>query len=116
MKPFIEIQWTTASIDEARRICRYLVQERLVASAQIIPWLESIYMWDNQLETVQESAVILKTVEDHFEEIRQLIEKNCTYEVPEITYRLIDGGHQKYLEWLNESLKLKSENRREPIE
>lgn len=110
MKTFIEIQWTTASIDEARKISRYLVQERLVACAQIVPWIESIYMWDNQLETTQESLVVLKTVEERFGEIKELIEKNCTYEVPEILYRLIDGGNQNYLDWLDETLMFNHNN------
>jgi len=106
MTQFIEIYWTTGSIDEARRISRYLVQERLVACVQIIPWIESIYMWNNQLETSQESKVVLKTHKDRFEEIKEMIEKNCTYEVPEITYRHIDGCNEGYLNWLNETLEI----------
>lgn len=102
---FIEIQWTAGSIDEARRLSRYLVQERLAASAEIIPWFEAIYMLNNQLETAQQSKITLKTVLDRFDAIKDVIEKNSTYEVPEITYRFIDGGNQKYLDWLRESYK-----------
>ena len=38
MPEFIEIHWTSGSIDEARKVARYLVQERYVACAQISPW------------------------------------------------------------------------------
>lgn len=103
MDKYIEIHFTTGSIDEARKICRYLVQERLVACAQIIPWVESIYMWNNQLETSQESKVALKTQFDRFESVKEVILSNSTYDVPEITYTHIDGGHQEYLEWVVES-------------
>ena len=68
---WIEIRWTSGSIDEARRISRYLVQERFVASAQIIPWVESITLLDNKLETTQESLVVLKAPAQHFEKIRE---------------------------------------------
>lgn len=103
MSQFIEINWTTGSIDEARRICRFLVQERLVACAQIVPWVESIYMWNNQLETSQECKVVMKTQLGHFEQIKESIIENCTYDVPEITYSAINGGHDDYLSWVTES-------------
>ncbi len=103
MSQCIEITWTTGSVDEARRICRFLVQERLVACAQIIPWVESIYMWNNQLETSQECKVVMKTQLDHFHQIKESIIDNCTYDVPEITYSVISGGHDDYLSWVTES-------------
>lgn len=103
MSETIEIHCTTGSIDEARKICRYLVQERLVASAQIVPWVESIYMWNNQLETTQESKIVLKTRLDKFEKIKEIIVQNCAYALPEIVYTVLDGGSQEYLKWVSEN-------------
>jgi periplasmic divalent cation tolerance protein len=99
----IEIHWTSGSLDEARRVSRYLVQERYVACAQIIPWIESIYLWDQQLETSQETKVVLKTRKENYGKVREWIEKNCKYEIPEITWVAIDGGNQPYMNWLQES-------------
>src|SRR5262249_36777843 len=104
MTTFIEIQWTSGSLDEARKIARYLVQERFVASAQIIPWIESIYMWNNQLETAQESMILLKTKLDLYEKIKEIIMQNSRYQIPEITFKAIDGGNQEFLDWLEESV------------
>ncbi|MFI0434257.1 MAG: divalent-cation tolerance protein CutA [Parachlamydiaceae bacterium] len=101
---FIEIHWTTDTLDEARRISRYLVQERLAACAQIIPWIESVYMWNDQLETTQESKIVLKTSLKNYDKIREMIQKNSKYEIPEITWFKIEGGNQEYLEWLKESI------------
>lgn len=101
---FIEIHWTSGSLDEARKVSRYLVQERLVACAQIVPWVESVFMWNNKLDTVQESKIILKTRLDNYDKIREIIERNSQYEVPEITWMKIDGGNKPYLDWLSESL------------
>lgn len=104
---FIEVHWTSGSLDEARKISRYLVQERLVACAQITPWIESIFMWNNQIDTAQESKVVLKTTLENYNEIKKAIKENCTYEVPEITFVRLDGGNEEYLNWLNESTKLR---------
>jgi periplasmic divalent cation tolerance protein len=91
-------------LDEARKVCRILVQERLIACAQIIPWIESIYIWDSKLETTQESKVILKALESQYGRICELIEKNCSYEVPEITFMPIAGVNPLYQAWLEETL------------
>lgn len=103
MKEYIEISWTAGSIDEARKVARYLVQERLVACAQITPWIESIYMWNNQLETAQESKVTMKAPLENYSSIEKIIIDNSSYELPEIYYRIINGGHKEYLSWITES-------------
>jgi periplasmic divalent cation tolerance protein len=104
MSDYIEINWTSGSIDEARKVSRYLVQARYVASVQIIPWVESIYLWNGQLETTQESNVVMKTKKDHYESVKKVILENCSYQVPEITYRHIDGGNEEYLKWIDEGI------------
>lgn len=103
MTEFIEVHWTSGSLDEARKVCRYLVQERLAACTQIIPWIESNYMWNNRLETSQESKIVIKSILEHYDRIKDVIKKNCSYEVSEITYIKIDGLNQEYLDWLKES-------------
>jgi periplasmic divalent cation tolerance protein len=103
MTEFIEIQWTAGSLDEARKVSRYLVQERIVACVQIIPWIESIFMWNNQLDTAQESKIILKTRLELFEKVKRVILENSTYDLPEITYTIITGGHAEYLQWIAEN-------------
>ncbi len=103
MTEFIEIHWTSGSLDEARKISRYLVQERYVACAQITPWIESVFMWNNQLDTSQESKIVFKTRRENYEKIKEIILENCSYEVPEITFVIIDGGNQEYLDWMRES-------------
>lgn len=103
MSEFIEIHWTCGSIDEARKISRFLVQEGIVACANIIPWVESIFTWNKTLETVQESKVIFKTVDKNFEKVKKVILQNATYEVPEISKFHIADGNSEYLDWVRES-------------
>lgn len=104
MTDYIEIHWTSGSLDEARKICRYLAQQRWIACAQIIPWVESIFIWNKQLETAQESKILLKAKKEHYLKIKEIIETNCSYQIPEITYTQIDGGNELYLEWMKETI------------
>ena len=97
-----EIRFTAGSIEEARVIARYLVQERLVACAKIIPWIESVYRWNGELDTSQESAVLLKTRRVHFEKVAAIIKKNSKYEVPEIVAFPIIDSNADYREWVLE--------------
>jgi periplasmic divalent cation tolerance protein len=100
---YIQIHWTCGSLDEAREIARLLVERRLVACANIIPWVESIFMWNNQLDTTQETKVIFKTCADRFEDVEKFILSNAKYEVPEILKVPITGGNPEYLDWVSQS-------------
>lgn len=111
MTQFIEVHWTSGSLDEARKVSRYLVQERIVACAQIIPWIESVYMWNNQLETAQESKIVFKASAANYDKIKEVIEQNTSYEVPEITFTNIDGGNEDYLDWAQHSAPVPSKQK-----
>jgi periplasmic divalent cation tolerance protein len=50
-----------ASAEEAERIGRTVVEERLAACINILPNVRSIYRWQGAIETSDEVAAILKT-------------------------------------------------------
>jgi periplasmic divalent cation tolerance protein len=100
---YIQIYWTCGSLDEARDIARKLVQMRLVACANIIPWVESIFMWNESLDTAQETKVIFKTRDDRFEQVKQFILEHAKYEVPEILKVPILDGNPEYLKWVSQN-------------
>lgn len=102
---YIQIYWTSANLDEARLVARQLVEQRLVASAKIVPWVESIFLYNQDLDTQQESQVILLTINDCFERIKSFILKHSKYELPEIIKTPVLGGHEELLEWVNNQVK-----------
>ncbi|MFN0065738.1 MAG: divalent-cation tolerance protein CutA [Chlamydiales bacterium] len=102
MSKYIQIHWTAGSLNEARIISRKLVQEGLVACASIIPWVESIFTWNGELETCQETKVIFKTSKELFERTKNKILEEAKYEVPEILEVPITDGHKEYLDWVSE--------------
>jgi periplasmic divalent cation tolerance protein len=102
---YILIYWTCGSLDEARHISRQLVQQRWVACANIIPWVESVFLWNNALDTVQETKVIFKTCADRFEEVKKFIIQNGKYEIPEILKIPIADGNLEYLKWVEDAVR-----------
>jgi periplasmic divalent cation tolerance protein len=101
---YIQIHWTCGSLEEARKVARLLVQQRVVACANIIPWIESIFLWKSEIDTQQETKVIFKTKKEHFEEVKKTILEHSKYEVPEILEIPILRGNESYLTWLEESV------------
>lgn len=96
----VYIFWTTGSIDEARRVSRFLVQEKHVACANIIPWVESVFNWEDKICTEQETKVIFKTTKDKFATVRDAILNNCKYDCPEISMLAIAESHAPFKDWV----------------
>lgn len=101
---YIQVQWTAPHLDEARAICKELVQNRLVACASIVPLVESWYTWQGEMESAQEVKVYLKTRIDLYPRLEEIIRLNHSYECPEILIFPIEGGYGPYLKWLEDSL------------
>jgi periplasmic divalent cation tolerance protein len=100
MPGFIQIQWTAPTIEEARQVARQLVEKKYVACANIIPFMESIYIWENRLESTQEVKVFLKTRLENFDLVKSFIEGNTSYSVPEITQIQVDQANPAYVHWV----------------
>lgn len=102
----IQIQWTVASLDEARRLARYLIQERLAAKAEVIPWIESIVMLNNQLETSQESKIVILTAKELYGKVEEVLVKGASFEIAECIVFPVSQVNSDFLHWIEESLRI----------
>ena len=91
---------TAGSHDEARKIARALVDRRLASCVNIIPRIESVYRWKQQVESAEEWLLLIKTRSQRFEEVRAAIEQLHSYELPECIMLEIAEGDKAYLDWL----------------
>ena len=103
-KKIIQIQWTCANVEEARRIGEALVQNQDVACVNIIPQIESIFKWNGKVDHAQEVKVLLKTSEEKFSHVMEYILSHCSYEVPEISKIIIDEENPAYLQWVFDTI------------
>ncbi len=91
---------TAGSADEAKKIAHALVERRLASCVNIIPRIESVYRWKEQVESAEEWLLLIKTRKDAFERVRAAIEELHSYELPECIMLEIAEGDQRYLDWL----------------
>ncbi len=95
---------TCGSAEEAERIARRLTEKRLAACVNIVPGMRSIYRWQGGIEDSAEWLLLIKSRRDLFVPLRAAIEKNHSYEVPEIVALAIVDGSPGYLGWLEREL------------
>lgn len=101
---YIQIQWTTDQIDEAKAIARELVKKRWVACANILPHVESLYLWDDELHEDREVKVFFKTKDAFFARVRDYIIEHAHYDVPEVSKIPITDANPDYTAWMSEHL------------
>jgi periplasmic divalent cation tolerance protein len=96
---------TFPDVETARRIARELVTENLVACANVIPKIESIYRWQGNIEQGDETLVLFKTTAARFAAFEKKLKSLHPYDVPEIICTPTSQGSPAYLEWVRENVK-----------
>jgi periplasmic divalent cation tolerance protein len=91
---------TCASIAEARKIARKVVEKKLAACANISPGVESIYRWKEKVERAREVLMILKTSAARLPELEREVKRLHSYDVPEFIVLPIAAGSKEYLRWI----------------
>jgi periplasmic divalent cation tolerance protein len=89
---------------QAKIIALGLVESRLAACVAIAP-IDSIYIWQGEINSAREWQLTIKTDLDLFVEIEAKIKDLHSYEVPEIIALPITKGSQAYLDWIDASVK-----------
>jgi periplasmic divalent cation tolerance protein len=95
---------TTPNSEEAARVARTLVEERLAACATLIPSVRSIYRWQGKVEESTETMLLIKTSTEQLAALEARILALHSYETPEFLVLPIESGSFGYLDWLRASL------------
>ncbi len=103
-KAFRVVLVTAGSEDEAAKIARALVDERLAACVNIVPGMRSIYRWRGAVKDDSEVLMIIKTGAAAIDALEARVRELHSYEFPEIISLPLDKGNGPYLDWLAESL------------
>ena len=92
-----------ADTEEAERIGRQMVEERLAACVNILGDCRSIYRWQGAVETADETPAIFKTTADQADALLARIAALHSYDVPCISVWPIDKLLGAYAQWVEDS-------------
>lgn len=94
---------TTANSEEAALLADALVSDRLAACVNIVPAVQSIYLWQGEVTRENESLLIMKTTDERYPELERRVNELHSYSTPEVVALRIERGSEQYLSWLRES-------------
>jgi periplasmic divalent cation tolerance protein len=94
----------TTPKEKAKDIARFIVEEKLGACVNIVSKVESIYWWKGQIETSEESLLIVKTLKEKIVLLIEKVKAIHPYTIPEIISVDIETGIESYLKWIEDSI------------
>ncbi|MBC3765704.1 divalent cation tolerance protein CutA [Neptunicella marina] len=101
---FCLILCTCPTKEVARAIAHQALQQKLAACINIIDGVESIYLWQGQIEQEKECQMLIKSRRDKSDDLFKLVLSLHPYDVPEWVILPIDSLSVDYQQWLNASL------------
>ncbi len=97
---FYLVNTTTSNKENAVKIAKHLIENKLAACVNIVPNVTSIYRWDGNICEEQEFLLNIKTKEELFKKVNEAIISKHEYELPEIIAVKIENGSDAYLKWI----------------
>jgi periplasmic divalent cation tolerance protein len=95
---------TFANEDDAARVVRALVEERLVACGNLLPGARSLYRWQGAVADEREVVVLLKTRKQDWTALMSRLHELHPYDTPECVAVRIAAGAPRYMAWLEQQL------------
>jgi len=102
---YVVVMVTTSNKEEAEKIAHCLLDEKLVACANIFGPVLSLFWWSGKVERADEYVLLMKSRLDLFEKLSETVRALHSYEVPEIIALPIVKGSKAYMEWLDSCLR-----------
>lgn len=95
---------TAKDEEEAKKISEKLLSDKLVACANIVKGIESLFWWEGKIDHSNEILLVLKTKRSLFKKLEKAVKSVHSYSTPEIIALPIVAGSKNYLKWIGESV------------
>ena len=97
----VRIETTTGSAGDAKALAGGLVARRLVACAQIVGPIRSVYRWEGAVHDDEEHLLVLKTRAALVDAVKAAMDELHPYDVPELVVVSVTDGSPAYLDWID---------------
>ncbi len=88
---------------EAKEIVLALLEEELIACANIIPGVESYFPWEDGIQKATEVVVVLKTRVKNEDKIIRLVRELHSYECPCVVFTSLQHGNKDFMGWVDQN-------------
>ena len=95
---------TAGSREEAVKIVRVLLKEKLIACGNVVDSVSSFFWWHGKIEEEKEVLVVMKSSENLFKRLSERVKELHSYDVPEVLAVPVVDGSPLYLDWLKSVL------------
>lgn len=90
--------------DSAKTAAKALLSDQLIACANILPEIESVFSWRGEAACENETAALFKTTDQLMEAAIARLGELHPYDTPAIIGWVCDAAHPQTLGWLGETL------------
>jgi periplasmic divalent cation tolerance protein len=102
MSKIVSVYAIFADAEEAERISRLVVEERLAACANLLGPCRSFYRWQGRIESASEFPAIFKARAGQADALVARVAELHSYEMPAIAVWPIERAFPAYADWVNE--------------
>lgn len=95
---------TIDTVEAGRALAQHLVTNHLAACVNIIPAIESVYVWEGSLHQDSEVLLIAKTTAQVFPQLEAAVRSTHPYTTPEILAFPVSQAFQGYADWVISSV------------
>ncbi len=96
---------TTGNKEEAKTIGKELITSRLAACVNIVDNMNSLYMWEGELQDDNETILIVKTEETHVPALIEKVKSIHSYDCPCVLSLPVSDGNKAFLNWIASEVK-----------
>src|ERR1043165_7490830 len=96
----LRVVFVTAGASEAEKISRTLLEERLIACANLLPGVASLYWWEGKIESSAETLIVMKTPVSKINALMRRVRELPTYKIPEVLALGIMEANPAYAAWV----------------
>ncbi|MDM8335090.1 divalent-cation tolerance protein CutA [Wolbachia pipientis] len=101
MSGLVLVYTTFSNLKEAKAISEELLSEKLIVCVNIFPEVNSLYLWEGEINNSCEVAAIMKSRNDQVDKIIEKIEATHSYDQPAIVVVPMEKANESFTNWVN---------------